>query len=678
MTEWYNASWSRRLKVTIPYSQFAADESDKAVLIDESLITDNRFWFAVLSTGADIVVTLDDGVTKVRRQLIAIDTTAKTIELYFHASVLSSTVDNVFYIYYGNAAGAEANDYADYESYYEQYSARVAASADDCQVLWTGAAWTLSLTGTYWQAGYGSAAALKIGSGARWLNTNLPKNSNIISAIVTLTGRLNIAEVVVNTRWTGELADGGTFTNIANYQGRRGTVVGGANDDYITTTQVDWDAIAAWVANTAYDSPELKTIVQEQVDNATQTNLVLFWDDHDARGDQSNNHYRAGYTYNGDPTKAPLLTVNYIPLRTTTIEFDSTQWGALALIPARTVYKIEIRDNNGLNARRIVDIEQGTLDQSVNNPATVSLTCPMSPAIEAALSSIQRPNQLWVIKNDTLFYTGNFSLIDIAHSSLESVRVDSLDWMNQLKDEFVEYYDASDTVDTHVEDFLAEQVDVRPVLLGTIEPTLTRDITIERDTIYNALMSMRDSVGGYMTVDAYHKLNWYWTLSESTGQQIRYKKNLVGITKSIDWMNFGNRLYIYGDGCDLTDAGYATTYIQDATSIATYGLVIRKIYKQSYASAATMLNYAYLKIQEMAFPRITYTVDIANLEDFGFSEDELTLGSWLTLIDDEIGVNVDVQIVRIIWDLVRCEKVQIELSVKSSDICDIVPGVYIL
>jgi hypothetical protein len=80
----------------------------------------------------------------------------------------------------------------------------------------------------------------------------------------------------------------------------------------------------------------------------------------------------------------------------------------------------------------------------------------------------------------------------------------------------------------------------------------------------------------------------------------------------------------------------------------------------------------------MAFPRITYTVDIANLEDFGFSEDELALGSWLTLIDEEIGVNVDVQIVRIIWDLVKCEKIQIELAVKSSDICDIVPGVYVL
>src|SRR5574343_143188 len=416
------------------------------------------------------------------------------------------------------------------------------------------------------------------------------------------------------------------------------------------------------------------------------------------KGNSADTNDTSGYVENLDlqenitPTTAALtlttfvstITVTITPttldliltLFTAAIEKYYIRWGRQPI--RRSTYKIEIRDNNGLNARRIVDIEQGTLDQSVNNPAAVSLTCPMSPAIEAALSSIQRPNQLWITKNDTLFYTGNFSLIDIAHSSLESVRVDSLDWMNQLKDEFVEYYDAEDTVDNHVDAFLAEQVDVRPVLLGTIEPTLTRDLTIERDTIYNALMSMRDSVGGYMTVDAYHKLNWYWTLSESTGQQIRYKKNLVGITKSIDWMNFGNRLYIYGDGCDLTDAGYATTYIEDATSIATYGLVIRKIYKQSYAYADTMLNFAKLKIQEMAFPRITYTVDIANLEDFGFTEDELTLGSWLTLIDDEIGVNVDVQIVRIIWDLVRCEKVQIELSVKSSDICDIVPGVYIL
>jgi hypothetical protein len=326
-----------------------------------------------------------------------------------------------------------------------------------------------------------------------------------------------------------------------------------------------------------------------------------------------------------------------------------------------------------------MEIEQGTLDQSVNNPAAVSLTCPISPAIDAVLNSIQKPNQIWVTKNDTLFFTGNLSLIDIAHSSLESVRIDSLDWMNQLKDELVEYYDASDTVDDHVDAFLAEQMDVRPVLLGTIEPTLTRDITIERDNIYNVLMSMRDSVGGYMTVDPYHKLNWYWTLSDPTGQQIRYRKNLVGITKSIDRMNFGNRLYITGDGCALTDYGlYPTTYIEDADSIAQYGLVVRKIHEPRYTYTETLIEFAKLKIQEMAFPRITYTVDIANLEDFGFTEEELVLGSWVTLIDSEIGVNVDVQIVRIVWDLVRCEKVQIELAVKSVDICDIVPGSYIL
>jgi hypothetical protein len=677
MTSWYSTSWSRRLKVTVPAALFAADESDKAVFIDESLITENRFWFSVLSTGADIVVTSNDGTTKVRRQLIAINTTVKTIELYFHASVLSSTIDNVFYIYYGNAAGAEANDYADYEDYYEQYSARVAASADDCRVLWSGTEWSIDLTVNIF-VGYGGSTSQSLGSGMKFLGLNLPRYSKILDSVITFTASEDRADLVVNTRLCAELT--GTpsqFSTTANYQARRGTACGGADDTQHTST-IDWDGIAAWVLDTTYDTPSLNTPIQSVVTANAVQDLVIFWDDHDERGTQSNTRRREAYSYNGIAAKAPLLTVNYIPLRAITIAFDSTRWGALSLTPARTSYDIEVRDNNGLLLYRIVDIEAATLDQQVNNPAAASLTCPMSPSIEAALSSIQRPNQLWVWKNGELFFTGNMSLIDIAHSSLESVRIDSLDWMNQLKDEFVEYYDASDTVDDHVEAFLAEQVDTRPVLLGTIEPALSRDITIERDTIYNALMSMRDTAGGYMVVDPYRKLHWYWTLSASTGQQIRYKKNLVGITKAIDWMNFGNRLYIYGDGVDLTDAGYATTYIEDDTSIDTYGLVIRKIYKQSFASAATMLEFAYLKIQEMAFPRITYTVDIANLEDFGFSEDELALGSWLTLIDEEIGVNVDVQIVRIIWDLVKCEKIQIELAVKSSDICDIVPGVYVL
>jgi hypothetical protein len=299
---------SKNLWIEVPAS---VAHANTAVLLTGSGFPD-LFWDNVEADGADIII-YDNAGSKLTRQLIAINTGAKTMELYVK-SPSSATEKTFLRMNYDDAAGAEVNDFADYESYYEQYSARVAASADDAIVYWTGAAWVLSDANAAVWAGYHSTAINKIGTGLRFLSLGIAKNSTITATYITFKCRTASADVVVNTRFTGELT--GTpsaFSTIANYQGRRGTVVGGANDDYITTAQVDWDGIGAWVLDTAYNSPDLKTILQEMANNNTLTDAVLYWDDHDARGDQVNNHWRLAQSYDGSAANAPLLTVDYIP-----------------------------------------------------------------------------------------------------------------------------------------------------------------------------------------------------------------------------------------------------------------------------------------------------------------------------------------------------------------------------
>ena len=345
----------------------------------------------------------------------------------------------------------------------------------------------------------------------------------------------------------------------------------------------------------------------------------------------------------------------------------------------RPNHKLEVRDSDGDLKRVIHDVATASLDQSVNNPAVVSLTCPISPQIAAALTDLDRPNAIWVWQDDVLKFAGPISLTKITHSQgLKSIQIDALDYFASLKQEYVTYYDGNDSVSDHITAILAQQVSTTPVLLGTIEPIVDRDITIEQAYIYESLINLRDTVGGYLQVDPYRKLNWYWAIATSTGQQVRYKKNLTGMTKSVDWLNFGNRLYIYGDGCDLMDAGMTTLYIEDTDSIAKYGLCVRTIHAGHFTSAATMLAYAQLLISQMSQPRITYTADIVNLADFGLTYEKLELGSWVTLINEEIDVNTDVQIVRLVLDLVKGQNVGIELAAKGLDVCDLIPGNYTL
>lgn len=103
---WYNASWLERLRINIPKT-FATDTLTDFPFLITSL--PDKFYSLCLATGADVVVTSSDGETKLKRELVSINTGNKTIELYVKTSP-STTADTVLWLYYDNAAGAETND----------------------------------------------------------------------------------------------------------------------------------------------------------------------------------------------------------------------------------------------------------------------------------------------------------------------------------------------------------------------------------------------------------------------------------------------------------------------------------------------------------------------------------------------------------------------------------------
>lgn len=193
---------------------------------------------------------------------------------------------------------------------------RVAASLDDTIAYWNSetSTWILSPTDTAGYVGRQAATVMKLGTGMRFLNVLIPKGSLINSAYITVTAKASQTTTTVNSYITGELT--GTpaaFSDIANYQARRGTACGGGDDTQRTVTQVAWDNIESFTAESTYNSPEIKTVIQEIATTTAIKDLVLFWDDHDARGDNTNSDSRQIYSYNGSTSKAPLLYVSFTP-----------------------------------------------------------------------------------------------------------------------------------------------------------------------------------------------------------------------------------------------------------------------------------------------------------------------------------------------------------------------------
>ena len=195
---------------------------------------------------------------------------------------------------------------------------QVAASSDDAGCFWNGANWQLyNLATTYAGVGYFAAGEARMGGGYRFLNVPPPPGSTINSMVFKVVAQGNYAGVIVNSRFHGQKdVNPVTFSDLANYQARRGVVVGGADDTHITVAVEAWDGIGAFLNGVTYTSPELKTIANEiigQPGYAAGQAWVIFWDDHDNRSTNVANTVRPIETWDDIHASAAILTIDYTP-----------------------------------------------------------------------------------------------------------------------------------------------------------------------------------------------------------------------------------------------------------------------------------------------------------------------------------------------------------------------------
>lgn len=188
---------------------------------------------------------------------------------------------------------------------------QVIASADDCLRRLTPSYFNLGEQGNV--AGCFSTTAYKYGCGMRFTNVTIPKGATIVTAYLTFRAANSYSATPVNTRISAEDVDNAvTFADD-----------GGAFDTRFnahTTARIDWDGLPAWTDGVEYQSPEIKTVIQEIIDRgswASGNAIVLFWEDFDDRSTpHTDTNFRRGYSYNNSPTYAPKLHIEYATTQT--------------------------------------------------------------------------------------------------------------------------------------------------------------------------------------------------------------------------------------------------------------------------------------------------------------------------------------------------------------------------
>ena len=165
--------------------------------------------------------------------------------------------------------------------------------------------------------------------------------------------------------------------------------------------------------------------------------------------------------------------------------------------------------------------------------------------------------------------------VPVAPSGYVKTMVSCDGLMARLGEEIIATYDTGtdgSPVGEIVTALLAFQRKATQVGEGTVGATGTRAISITNKSILSSLIQLQESVGGYISVDNDWDFQWPTTIGEDKKQEIRYRKNLRGIIRDIDYENFCTKLHPESSDESLSDISIGPVDV-DTDTDASYGYI---------------------------------------------------------------------------------------------------------
>ena len=315
------------------------------------------------------------------------------------------------------------------------------------------------------------------------------------------------------------------------------------------------------------------------------------------------------------------------------------------------------------------------------------------PSVDAKTSFITTAYEIKVWNTIKSRFEGLFQLEDATDqwsSSGKTIACNYSGAMVQLTDEENVSYDTGGTPLTPtaiVTALLALQERTPAITVGTIQPTTTFCIAVENVTLLKAFQQCVSYIGGYIEVDENRHFNWYTEPAGNPTREIRYQKNMKGVTRKRDFTSITNKLYAYGYGeteaqVTLIDAGEAEEYIEDTTSQTTYGVHPRRITDKRIIHPSTLLAWAQKVLAQYKDPIYSYTVDAVNLAvhpDFAFDLENLEVGQIVRVVNSDLidpltglGLKVNVKIVKVTTNLSNPQDISLELANATKSLSDLI------
>ncbi|KKC49539.1 hypothetical protein VE23_24895 [Paenibacillus sp. D9] len=203
--------------------------------------------------------------------------------------------------------------------------------------------------------------------------------------------------------------------------------------------------------------------------------------------------------------------------------------------------------------------------------------------------------------------------------------------------------------------YILDRQIVRRWQLGTVDFARQFEYKFENDSVLGGLFAVPKPF------DEPFQWTWDttttpWTLNlirpaDAVQSYIRYGVNLIGITKQEDPTEIATRIYAlgYGEGVNQLDIRSVNPtglpYI-DADTQGVYGVVSKIWTDRRYEYADTLFAAAKAMLEQLKTPKLTYTVDGAELYRLTNDPiDRFRVGTVVWIQDEELGIDVEARVV---------------------------------
>jgi len=172
----------------------------------------------------------------------------------------------------------------------------------------------------------------------------------------------------------------------------------------------------------------------------------------------------------------------------------------------------------------------------------------------------------------------------------------------------------------------------------------------ENSNLLNALYTVSDRlIENYYW--SFNTQNFPWEVNlkkvlEDPVTDIRYGKNIFGMSREIDPRSLCTRLYIYGktqeDGSYLTVTSLndGKEYLDSEEGIATYGIITMIVHEEYFETEQSLYDYGISLLQKLDTPFITYKFDIKTINNAA----NLKLGDTVRVVtEDGLDTNLVIQ-----------------------------------